>query len=64
MNRLLKRYLRKLKICSKKVCLNLSGDCIDRTHRTGPDYTCYKSQEKCRSIMVRFVSFKGTLMQI
>ena len=58
MNRLLKRYLRKLKICSKKVCLDLSGDCIDRTHRTGPDYTCYKSQEKCRSIMVRFVSFK------
>ena len=42
----------------KKVCPNLSGDCIDRAHRIGPDYTCYKSQEKCRSIMVRFVSFK------
>ena len=42
----------------KKVCPNLSGDCIDRAHRIGPDFTCYKSQEKCRSIMVRFVSFK------
>ena len=42
----------------KKVCPNLSGDCIDRAHRIGPDYTCYKSQEKCRSVMVRFVSFK------
>ena len=42
----------------KNVCPNLSGDCIDRVHRIGPDYTCYKSQEKCRSIMVRFVSFK------
>ena len=41
-----------------KVCPNLSGDCIDRAHRIGPDYTCYKSQEKCHSIMVRFVSFK------
>ena len=42
----------------KKVCPNLSGDCIDRAHPIGPDYTSYKSQEKCRSIMVRFVSFK------
>ena len=42
----------------KKNCPNLSGDCIDRAHRIGPDYTCYTSQEKCRSIMVRFVSFK------
>ena len=42
----------------KKVCPNLSGDCIDRAHRIGPDYTCYKSQEKCRSIMVHFASFK------
>ena len=39
----------------KKVCPNLSGDCIHRDHRIGPDYTCYKSQEKCRSIMVCFV---------
>ena len=31
----------------KKVCPNLSGDCIDRAHHIGPDYTCYKSQEKC-----------------
>ena len=29
----------------KKVCPNLSGDCIDRAHRIGPDFTCYKSQE-------------------
>ena len=42
----------------KKVCPNLSGDCIDRAHRIGPDFTCYKSQEKYRSVMVRFVSFK------
>ena len=42
----------------KNVCPNLSGDCIDRAHHIGPDYTCYKLQEKCCSIMVRFVSFK------
>ena len=41
-----------------KVCPNLSGDCNNRAHCIGPDYMCYKSQEKCRSIMVRFVSFK------
>ena len=39
----------------KKVCPNLSGDSIHRDHRIGPDYTCYKSQGKCRSIMVCFV---------
>ena len=37
---------------------NFSGDCINRAHRIGPDYACYKLLEKCRSIMVRFVSFK------
>ena len=42
----------------KKVWPNLSGDCIDRTHRIKPDYNCYKLQEKCRNIMIRFVSFK------
>ena len=42
----------------KNVGPNLSGDCIDKAHRIGPDYTCYKSQEKYRSIMVCFVSFK------
>ena len=42
----------------KKVGPNLSGDCFDKAHRIGPDYTCYKSQEKYRSIMVCFVSFK------
>ena len=42
----------------KKFCPNLSGDCIERAHRIGPDYMCYKSQEKCCSIMVHFVSFK------
>ena len=42
----------------KKVCPNLSGDCIDRAHGIGPYYTCYKSQEKCHSLMVRFVNFK------
>ena len=40
----------------KKVCPNLSGGCIDRAHRIGPDDMCYKSQEKF-SIMVRSVSF-------
>ena len=42
----------------KKVCPNLSGDCTDRAHCVGPDYTFYKSQEKCRSIIDCFVSFK------
>ena len=42
----------------KKVCPNLSGDCINWAHRIGPNYACYKLLEKCRSIMVRFVSFK------
>ena len=42
----------------KKVYPNLSGGCINRAHRIGPDYACYKLLEKCRSILVRFVSFK------
>ena len=50
--------LKKTKNLLKKVCPNLFGNCIDRAHRIGPDYTCYKSQGKCRSIMIRFVSFK------
>ena len=54
----LEEVFKKTENMLKKVYPNLSGDCIDRAHRIGPDYTCYKSQEKCRSIMVRFVSFK------
>ena len=40
------------------MCPDLSGDYIDRAHRKGPYYACYKSQEKCRRNMVRFNSLK------
>ena len=56
-----KEVFKKTENLLKKVCPNLSGDCIDRTHCIGVDYTCYKSQEKFHSIMVRFVRVKTDL---
>ena len=32
--------------------------CIDRAYHIGPDYMCYKSQKKCYSILLCFISFK------
>ena len=57
-----KEVFKKTENLLKKVCPNLSGDCIDRAHCIGADYKCYKSQEKCRNIMVRFVSFKHRIL--
>ena len=42
----------------KEACANLSGDCIDRAHRIGRDYRCHKTNKTCRSVLVRFTSFK------
>ena len=42
----------------KEACPNLSGDCIDRTHRIGRDYKCHKTNKTCCSVIVRFTSFK------
>ena len=42
----------------KEACPNLSGDWIDRAHRIGCDYKCYKTNKTCRSVILRFTSFK------
>ena len=42
----------------KEACSNLSGDCIDRTHRIGRDHKCHKTKKTCPSVIVRFTSFK------
>ena len=41
-----------------EACPNLSGDCIYRAHRIGRDYKCHKINKTCRSVIVRFTSFK------
>ena len=51
------RY-RFFKYILKDACPNLSGDCIDRAHRIGRDYKCHKTNKTCRSVIVRFTSFK------
>ena len=42
----------------KEACPNLSGDCIDCTHRVGRDYKCHKINKTCRSVIVPFTSLK------
>ena len=42
----------------KEACPNLSGDWIDRAHRNGCDYKCHKTNKTCRSVILRFTSFK------
>ena len=42
----------------KEACPNLSGDYIDRAHRIGRGYKCHKTNKTCRSVIVRFTSFK------
>ena len=42
----------------KEACPNLSGDCIDRAYRIGRNYKCHKTNKTCRSVIVRFTSFK------
>ena len=38
--------------------LEISGAVIDRAHRTGPGYTDIKTQKVCKSIIVRFTTFR------
>ena len=42
----------------KKACSSLSGNVIDRAHRIGSNYKCFKTNNTCRSVIVRFNSFK------
>ena len=37
---------------------SLSGNCTDRAHHIGRNYKCHKTNKTCRSVMVRFTSFK------
>ena len=42
----------------KKACSSLSGNVIDRAHRIGSNYKCFKTNNTCRSVIVRFNSLK------
>ena len=42
----------------KEACLSLSGNVIDRAHRIWSNYKCFKTNDNCRSVIVRFNSFK------
>ena len=48
----------------KEACLSLSGNVIDRAHRIGSNYKCFKTNNNCRSVIVRFNSFKHRTWQI
>ena len=43
----------------KEACPDISSSDIDRAHRIGPEYNDYTTKLKCRSIIVRFTSFKA-----
>ena len=50
--------LEKVEIILKEACPNLSGYVIDRAHGIGSNYKCFKINNTCRSVIVRFNSFK------
>ena len=50
--------LEKVENILKEACPNLSGNVIDRAHRIGSNYKCFKTNNTCRSVIVRFNSFK------
>ena len=50
--------LEKVENILKEACPNLSGNIIDWAHRIGSNYKCFKTNNTCRSVIVRFNSFK------
>ena len=50
--------LEKVENILKEACPNLSGNIIYRVHRIGSNYKCFKTNNTCRSVIVRFNSFK------
>ena len=48
----------------KEACLSLSSNVIDRAHRIVSNYKCFKTNNNCRSVIVRFNSFKHRTWQI
>ena len=49
--------LEKVENILKEACPNLSGNVIDRAHRIGSNYKCFKTNNTCRSVIVRFNRF-------
>ena len=43
----------------QEACPDILSSQIDRAHRIGPEYQCFKTKRKCRSIIVRFATFKA-----
>ena len=50
--------LEKIKNILKEAFPSLSGNVTDRAHRIGSNYKCFKTNNTCRSVIVRFNSFK------
>ena len=50
--------LEKVQNILNEACPNLSGNAIDRAHRIGSNYKCFRTNNTCHSIIVRFNSFK------
>ena len=51
------KILEKVESILKEACQDLSGNVIDQVNRIGSNYKCFKSNNTCRSVIVRFNSF-------
>ena len=56
------KVLKKVENILKEACPSLSSNVIDRAHRIGSNYKCFKTNNTCRSVIVRFNSFKHGIL--
>ena len=56
------KVLKKVENILKEACPSLSGNVIDRAHRIGSNYKCFKTNNTCRCVIVRFNSFKHGIL--
>ena len=52
------KVLEKVENILKDACPSLSDNVIDRAHRIWSNYKCFKTNNTCRSLIVRFNSFE------
>ena len=52
------KILEKVESILKEACQDLSGNIIDQVNRIGSNYKCFKTNNTCRSVIVRLNSFR------
>ena len=52
------KVLKKVENTLKEACLSLSGNVIDWAHRIENNYKSFTTKNTCRSVIIRFTSFK------